>query len=184
MSLDAAGNLWIADTGTQRVRQVQSTKNIVTVAGVGVAVWGTTEEQVPAASAGLNFPMGVAVDSVGNLFIADTYNHLVRKVGRDGLISTLAGTGEGGLGPDLQPPAQTPLRAPRGVCLDRGGTLFVVDSSNHRILRMVPGTVAEVFAGNGSPGDAGDGGPARLAQLTNPLLVLWIPSGTCLWPIR
>jgi uncharacterized protein (TIGR03437 family) len=166
--LDRSGNLFVADTGTQRVRQVLPSGTIVTLAGVGVPVWGLALEQVPAASAGLNYPMGVAVDLQGNIFIADTDNHNIRKVGAGGLIGTAVGTSEGGIGPDSLPPTQTQLRGPQGVCFDRQGTLFVVDSSNHRVLRLTSAAVTEIVAGTGSPGNAGDSGPARAAQLSQP----------------
>ena len=166
--LDRSGNLFIADTGTQRVRQVLPSGTIATLAGVGVPVWGLALEQVPAVSAGLNFPMGVAVDPQGNIFIADTDNHNVRKVSADRLVATAVGTSQGGIGPDSLPPTQTQLRGPQGVCFDRQGTLFVVDTSNHRVLRVTSAALTENFAGNGIPGNAGDGGPARAAELNQP----------------
>jgi uncharacterized protein (TIGR03437 family) len=166
--LDRSGNLLIADTGTQRVRQVLSSRTIVTLAGVGIPVWGLAPERIPAVSAGLNDPMGVAADPQGNIFIADTYNHNIRKVGADGLIVTAVGTSEGGIGPDSLPPTQTQLRGPQGVCFDRLGVLFVVDTSNHRVLRVAPAALTETVAGNGAPGDGGDRGPARAAQLNQP----------------
>ncbi len=168
VALDRAGNLFIADTGTQRVRQVSPAGTIATLAGVGMPVWGLAPEQVPAATAGLNFPTGVAVDPQGNVFIADTDNHNVREVGTNGLISTAVGTSQGGIGPASLPPTQTQLRGPQGVCLDHSGTLYVVDSSNHRVLRVTSPTLTEIIAGTGSPGSAGDGGPARTAQLNLP----------------
>jgi uncharacterized protein (TIGR03437 family) len=80
----------------------------------------------------------------------------------------VAGTGTGGIGPEGQLPGQTPLRGPRGICIDRAGVLFIVDTSNHRVLRTSPGAGVVTAAGNGSPGDGGDGGQARLAQLNQP----------------
>jgi uncharacterized protein (TIGR03437 family) len=168
VALDRSGNLFIADTGTQRVRQVLSSGTIVTLAGVGIPVWGLAPEEVPAASAGLNYPMGVATDPLGNIFIADTDNHNIRKVGADRLIVTAVGTSQGGIGPASLPPTQTQLRGPQGVCFDRLGTLFVVDSSNHRVLRVTSPTLTDTVAGNGYPGNAGDGGPAQAAQLNQP----------------
>ena len=165
-AIDSAGNLYIADTGTQRVRQAPASGAIRTLAGTGVAAYD--QDLVPAATAPLNSPMGVAVDASGNVVIADTYNHRVRVVGPDGRIQTLAGTGKGGVGPEGDLPAQTPLRGPRGVCTDHKGTVFIADTANHRVLRLPPGAPVETAAGNGSPGDAGDGGQARVAQLNQP----------------
>ncbi|MBZ5619341.1 MAG: hypothetical protein LAQ69_11555 [Acidobacteriia bacterium] len=168
VALDQAGNLLIADTGTQRVRQVLPSGTIATLAGVGEPVWWIALEQIPAASAGLNLPMGVAADPQGNIFIADTYNHRIRKVGTDGLMVTAMGTSDGGIGPDGLPPTQTQLRGPQAVCLDRAGVLYVVDTSNHRVLRVASSGLVESVAGTGFPGDTGDGGPARAAQLNQP----------------
>jgi len=165
VSLDSAGNLFIADTGTERVRQVKPSGIISTLAGTGVA--GFNNDNIPAANAELYSPFGVAVDQSGSVLIADSYNHRIRKV--TGLtITTFAGTGTSGTGPEGLPPAQTQLRGPRGVCGDRFGNVFIVDTSNHRVLR-VPGVgnVSDA-AGNGAPGNAGDGGAARLAQLNQP----------------
>jgi len=167
VALDRAGNLYIADPGTQRVRQVSAAQTIGTIAGTGIAVWGATPDYVPAITSGLNSPLGVAIDPQGSLYIADTYNHNIRKVGSDGLIATVAGISEGGRGPDLQSPLQTQLSGPQSVCFDRAGTLYVVDSANHRVLRMTTAYV-QVVAGNGVPGDSGDGGPAKSAQLNMP----------------
>jgi uncharacterized protein (TIGR03437 family) len=166
IALNSAGSLYIADTGTQRVRQVLPTGVIQTLVGTGVA--GPAADNVVAATATLDSPMGVALDAASDVLIADTYNHRIRQVGADGLIHNLVGTGVQGLGAEGMLPAQTQLNAPRGVCTGRGGTLFVVDTGNHRVLQAAPQALVMIAAGNGAPGDAGDGGPARLAQLNQP----------------
>ena len=150
VALDAAGNLLIADTGTGRVRLVAATGTIVTLAS------------------GLNSPMGLTADPQGNIYVADTDNQRIRRLNPDRSAITAVGTGEAGTGPEELMPAQTQLRGPRGVCLDRSGTLYVVDTSNHRVLRVAPTALVESAAGNGSPGDSGDGGQARAAQLNQP----------------
>jgi uncharacterized protein (TIGR03437 family) len=165
VSLDAHGNLYIADTGTQRVRQVSSSGVITSLAGTGTA--GYDRDQAPAASAELNWPTGVAAGMNGPVWIADSYNHRVRKVA-GGLIATFAGIGASGTGSEGLAPQQTQLRGPRGVCADLGGTVYIVDTSNHRVLRVPPTGAVITAAGNGAPGDAGDGGQARLAQLNQP----------------
>jgi uncharacterized protein (TIGR03437 family) len=165
VALDAHGNLYIADTGTQRVRQVSSSGVITTLAGTGTA--GYDRDQSPAASAELNWPTGVAAGLNGPVWIADSYNHRVRKVA-GGLISTFAGIGASGTGSEGLAPQLTQLRGPQGVCADSGGTVYIVDTSNHRVLRVPPNGVVSTAAGNGAPGDAGDGGQARLAQLNQP----------------
>jgi uncharacterized protein (TIGR03437 family) len=166
VSLDAAGNLFIADTGTQRVRVVSARGTIATAAGNGVA--GLGAEGAIASASTLSSPMGVAVDPSGNVLVADTYNHRIRMVTSDGKIRTIVGTGKGGYSEDGGAPLMATLRGPRGVCLDRMGTVYVVDTSNHRVLRIPVGGTVQTVAGNGSPGNAGDGGPANMAQLNQP----------------
>ena len=166
IALNGAGSLYIADTGTQRVRQVLPTGMIQTLAGTGAA--GSAADNVAASTAMLNSPMGVALDAAGDILIADTKNHRIRQVGADGHIRNLVGTGVGGVGPEGMPPAQTPVDGPRGVCTGRGGALFVADTANHRVLQAAPQPLVVTAAGNGAPGDAGDGGQARLAQLNQP----------------
>ena len=145
-----SGVLYIADSGTGRVRQVSASGTIATLAG------------------GLNSPMGAAADFEGNVWIADTGNQLVRQVAANGNTQTIAGTGTAGIGPEGGPAWQTALRSPRGVCLDHAGILYIVDTANHRVLEVQWNGVIATAAGNGAPGDAGDGGPARLAQLNQP----------------
>ena len=166
VALDFAGNLYIADPGTQRVRKVDPNNVIETLAGTGAA--GLGGELIAGTASALNTPMGVAMAPSGNVYIADTYNHRIRAVSADGTIATVAGTGSSGTGAENQPWTQTALRGPRGVCTDRQGTLYIVDTSNHRVLRASPGALMATAAGNGSPGNAGDGGSARLAQLNQP----------------
>jgi uncharacterized protein (TIGR03437 family) len=166
IALNGAGSLYIADTGTQRVRQVLPTGVIQTLAGTGVA--GYVSDNVMASSTTLNLPMGVALDAAGDIVIADTWNQRIRQVTADGRIHNLVGTGKPGVGAESLPPAQTALSEPGGVCIDRGGTLFVVDTFNHRVLQAAPQALVVTAAGNGTAGDAGDGGPARLAELNKP----------------
>jgi len=108
------------------------------------------------------------MDPAGGVIIADSSNNRIREVGPDGRIRTIVGNGSAGLAPEGAPPLQAPLRAPRGVCLDPAGDLYIVDSSNHRVLLAAPGENLKTAAGNGAPGDVGDGGPARLAELSSP----------------
>ena len=162
------GNLYIADTGTQRVRQVQPNGTIVTLAGTGAA--GDGGDGGPATAAPLNFPMGVAVDPWGNVAIADSYNHRIRQVSPGGWITTIAGTGKSGTGQDAVPPLEMQLRGPRGVCFDRAGVLFIVDTANNRILRYASGTLVETARQRRSGGcRRRRPGPLRTAQPTHQL---------------
>src|SRR5579871_348566 len=166
IAFDTAGNLYIADTGTQRIRKVTTAGQIATVAGTGTA--GGAGENTPAATAQLNGPAGVAADYYGDILIADTGNQRVREITVDGRIHTIAGTGNPGVGQEGQLGTQTPLNGPQAVCLDRTGTLYVVDTANNRVLRATPGLAVQTAAGNGTAGNAGDGGMGRLAELNAP----------------
>ncbi len=165
VSLDTQGNLYIADTGTQRVRQVTAAGVITTVAGTGTAAAST--DDISSVTAALNFPMGVAVDSSGNLIISDTQNQRVREV-TAGIIQTVAGTGVAGMGNANQPASQTQLNSPRNTCLASTGTLYLADTGNHRVLSISKTAVITIAAGTGTAGSSGDGQVAWLAQLNQP----------------
>jgi uncharacterized protein (TIGR03437 family) len=167
LTLDSAGNLFIADSGTQRVRQVLRDGTATTLAGTGTPGRGAADGS-PAGNVALNTPMGVAMDSSGNVLVADTYNHRVLLVTPARTIRTVAGTGTGGASPEGTMPLVAQLRGPRAVCADRSGNLYIVDTSNHRVLRLAPGGPLQTAAGNGSKGGAGDEGAARFAQLNTP----------------
>jgi len=165
VEFDRSGNLFIADTGTERVRIVLATGLIQTLAGDGLAGYNT--DGVAATAAELNTPMGLAFDPSGNLLLSDTNNQRVREISA-GVISTFAGTGVAGTGQEGLTPVEMPLRGQRGVCTGRDGSVYIVDTDNHRVLVAPPAGVVTTFAGNGSPGDAGDGESARTAQLNLP----------------
>jgi uncharacterized protein (TIGR03437 family) len=165
VSLDTQGNLYIADTGTQRVRQVIPGGTITTIAGTGTAASSTNN--ISSVMATLNFPMGVTVDANGNLIISDTQNQRVRQV-TAGIIQNVAGTGVPGLGSADQLASQTPLNSPRNTCLAASGTLYVADTGNHRILSISKAALIAVVAGDGTAGSSGDGGLGSLGQLNQP----------------
>ncbi len=167
LALDSAGNLFIADSGTERIRQVRKDGTMTTLAGNGTAAQGAANGG-PASSTPLNTPMGVAMDATGNVLVADTYNHRVLLITPSHAIRTVAGTGTGGASPEGTAPLAAQLRGPRAVCADHGGNVYIVDTSNHRVLRLPPAGTLQTAAGNGSRGSAGDEGAARLAQLNTP----------------
>jgi uncharacterized protein (TIGR03437 family) len=214
--LDAAGNVYIADTGNARIRQVSLAGVISTVAGGGqgsdggqangallsnprgVAVDGTGAVYVtsghvvrkvsggiittfagvpgggfagdggPAITARLNSPSAVAVDAAGNVYIADSGNHRIRKVSASGIISTVAGTVKLGFNGDNQPATAASLTDPEGVAVDAAGNLYIADTSNQRIRKVSPQGIITTIAGTGVQGFSGDGGPGPLAQLSHP----------------
>ncbi len=136
--MDSAGNLYIADTDNNRIRKV-SNGVITTVAGNGTQ--GFSGDNGPATSAQLYIPGGVAVDSAGNLYIADTYNNRIRKVS-NGVITTVAGNGTVGFGGDNGPATSAQLNTPVAVAVDSAGNLYIADTNNNRIRLLTPGTRA------------------------------------------
>ncbi|MBF6054606.1 hypothetical protein GO002_22445 [Streptomyces eurocidicus] len=167
MAVDGAGNLYIADDYNHRVRRVGPDGVIVTVAGNGSDGFGG--DGGPATAASLNFPHAVAVDGVGNLYIADRYNYRVRRVGPDGTITTVAGNGAIGFGGDGGPATAAALNLPQCVLVDGVGNLYITDYGNERVRRVGPDGIITTVAGDGSKGYGGDGGPAPLAALDQPL---------------
>ena len=136
MALDPAGNLYIADFGNSRVRKVTPGGTISTYAGTGTP--GFAGDGGPATAAQLSFPQGVALDSAGNLYIADSNNNRIRKVTPGGTISTYAGTGLQGFSGDGGPAIDAQLWFPVGVALDSAGNLYIADQENQRIRKVTP----------------------------------------------
>jgi sugar lactone lactonase YvrE len=167
VAIDAAGNLLIADKGTDRVRMVNfSSRLITTIAGIRLR--GYSGDGEAAVQATLNRPKGVALDPAGNIFIADTENHRIRRV--DALsktITTVVGNGIAGFTGDNVPAVQTSLNSPEKIAFDQAGNLFIADSNNRRI-RKVTGGIITTFAGTGQPGQSGDNGPATAANIDEP----------------
>lgn len=166
VAVDTAGNLYIADYRNHRVRKV-SNGVITTVAGNGA--WGPSGDNGPAVSAQLAYPVGVALDSVGNLYILELND--VRKVS-GGVITTVAGGGlscntEGSTPGDNGPATGATLCYPDGIAVDSSGDLYIADTEDHRIRKVSSGVITTV-AGNGTPGYSGDDGPAASAQLFDP----------------
>ena len=166
VAVDGAGNLYIADVGNHRIRKVDSTGTITTIAGTEER--GFSGDGSPAIQAQLDAPSGVAVDELGNLYIADRNNHRIRRVDSTGTITTIAGTGEQGFGGNGGPATQAPLFLPTGVAVDGAGNLYIADQYNHRIRRVDSTGTITTIAGTGELGFGGDGGPAIQAQLDDP----------------
>ena len=166
VAVDGAGNLYIADQNNHRIRKIDSTGTVTTVAGTGESGFGGDNG---AATAGqLSYPSGVAVDNAGNLYIADSGNHRIRRVDSTGTITTVVGTGKSGFGGNGGPAVQAQLSYPAGVTVDGTDNLYIADSGNHSIRKIdATGTITTV-AGTGESGFSGDGGLAVLALLSYP----------------
>jgi sugar lactone lactonase YvrE len=162
---DAAGNLYFADAGNHCIRKI-TRDSVITLAGTGTA----GNRDTLAAFAQFNSPAGVAVDDSGNVFVADFQNMSIRKIGADGWVTTVAGTGAQGY--DDGPASTATFRYPRGIAVDGSGNLFVGDSWNHRI-RKISGGVVTTFAGSGTVFGVGSigawiDGPPDSAQFYTP----------------
>ena len=150
VAVDFAGNVYIGEFGG-RVRKVTPDGIINTIAGTDTS--GYSGDGGPATSAQLDQPFGLAVDSAGNVYIADSNNHRVRRVSPNGIITTVAGTGEIGFSGDRGPATAAKLNMPTRIAVDGSGNLFIVETINARI-RKVSGGVIDTFAGGGlNPGE-------------------------------
>ena len=166
LMLDSAGNLLILDTGNDRVRKVTISDGFIhTIAGDGNI--GFSGDGAAATAAAFNNPEGMTMDAAGNIYIADSMNNRIRKVGTDGNISTVAGSGFAGYSGDGGAATAARLNHPRGIAVDSAGNLYIADSFNSAI-RMVTGGNMYTIAGTGTAGFTGDGGPAGAAQLNFP----------------
>ncbi|HEY1527899.1 MAG TPA: NHL repeat-containing protein [Candidatus Angelobacter sp.] len=166
IAADNAGNLFIADTGNDRIRKVTNVGIISTIAGTGVP--GFSGDGGAAISAELKAPFGIAADNAGNLYIGDFGNQRVRKVTSTGVISTIAGTGTAGFSGDGGAAISAQLNGPDAEAVDSLGNLYITDSGNHRLRKLSASGIIITVAGNGTEGFSGDGGPALLAQLDGP----------------
>lgn len=166
-AFDGSGNMFLADTGNNRIRKITSAGVISTVVGNGVP--GFSGDGGAATSASLQGPRGVAVDGSGNLYISDSINSRIRKVTPSGVISTIAGTGVPGFSGDGGPAAKAQISNPQGIAVDGSGNIYFADQGNARIRAINGGTgVITTIAGNGTPGFGGDGSVGTSAQLNIP----------------
>ena len=185
--VDGSGNLFIADAGNHRIRRVDNSTGIITtVAGTGIA--GFSGDGGLATSARLSSPRGVALDSSGNLFIADRDNHIIRRVDADtGIITTVAGNGSCCFNGDGIAATSAWMHFPSGVVVDGSGNLFIADRVNNRIRRVdagadglvtgAPDETITTVAGNGNLGFNGDGIAATSAWMANTFDVAMDGSG-------
>jgi trimeric autotransporter adhesin len=163
---DKTGNIYIADYGNNVIRKVNTSGVITTYAGTGTV--GFTGDAGPATIARLNGPEGLAVDSLGNLYIADASNNAIRMVTVSGIISTLAGNGTSGHTGDGSLASGATLSGPAAVALDPYGQIYIADYFNHAIRKIDTAGVIHTIAGTGIAGFGGDNGPAVTAQLRFP----------------
>src|SRR6266540_3392491 len=163
------GTLYIAGNYTNRVYRVGPDGTLSTVAGTSPSGWysgGYSGDGGPASAAQVNRPWGVAVGPDGSLYIADTWNHRIRRVAPNGIITTVAGTGQNGYSGDGGPATQAKLSYPARIAVGRDGTLYI--ASNNRIRAVGSDGIIVTLAGTGTTGYSGDDGPAIQANLNGP----------------
>jgi sugar lactone lactonase YvrE len=164
--IDSAGNFYLSDSGTHRVRKMATDGTVTTIAGTGVA--GYSGDNGPATSAKLNTPLGITLDSSGNLYIADGNNNRIRKVDTSGTITTFAGDGSGAFGGDNGVATSAQIFGPFGV-LALGSNIYITDTGNNRVRKVDAGGTITTIAGSGTAGFAGDNGAATSAQFNTPI---------------
>lgn len=169
-----SGALYIADYENHRIRKVVAGV-ITTLAGSGAP--GYSGDGGAATAAQLQLPTDMVEDAAGNVFIADQFNHSIRKVSPGGIITTVAGNGTAGYDGDGGAATNAALNYPCAVELDGGGGLLIADYYNHRVRRVGKDGIIRTIAGTGTEGYAGDGGPATNAMLRYPCGLVWLPDG-------
>jgi uncharacterized repeat protein (TIGR02543 family) len=167
-AIDSSGALYLADTGNNLIRKITTDGNVATLVGTGSA--GYTGDGGPALAATVRNPTGVAIDTYGNLYIADTRNNVIREVGADGIISTIAGNGTGGYNGDGSPATSYSLNQPSAVAVGPSCSLLIADVANQRIRQVFPAvayTVTTVPAGLEVVADG--------QTIATPAVLNWLP---------
>jgi sugar lactone lactonase YvrE len=153
LAADAAGNLYVGVSG--RLAKVTLDGNIRVIAGTGD--YSYSGDGKPAVSATFDTPVAIALNSSGVIYFSDETHNVVRKIGADGIITTVAGTGSPGYSNDGQPGNTAQLNGPEGLAVDGNGNLYIADRFNHRVRKVRPDGTIATFAGTGEAGSSGDG---------------------------
>jgi len=168
VDVSADGSFVVADFLGQRILRVSGVEDPVVEVVAGTGEPGDSGDGGPATTAQLAFPSDVALGGDGSVYVADRLNHRIRLIDGNGLISTVAGTGEGGLTGDGGPATEAQLWHPMSVAVGPDGSLFIADGFNNRIRVVTADGTIETVAGSGPRGEVGDGGPATAAPLGDP----------------
>ena len=163
---DHFGNVYIVDNQNQRIRKVNASGIISTYAGTGSASYGG--DGGPATLAQLNYPGGIKMDSLGNMYIADGYNSLIRKISPAGIITSIGGNGSTGFSGDGGPATLASINIPIALCLDNVGNIYFSDGSDSRVRKISTTGLISTITGTGTSGYSGDGGPATAAEVNFP----------------
>ena len=146
IAIDIQGNLYVTDSLNHRIRKIDKTGNVTTIAGTGKFGF----QDGPSPQAMFNYPEGIVIDIHGNLYITETKNHRIRKIDKAGNVTTIAGTGKFGF--QDGPGSQAMFGAPEGIAIDIQGNLYVADSLNHRIRKIDRAGNVTTIAGTGKSG--------------------------------
>ncbi|PCH69110.1 MAG: hypothetical protein COC01_02140 [Bacteroidetes bacterium] len=166
--IDETGNIYIVDQLNHRIRFVDTSGVISTIAGAGAGGSGFSGDGGSADTARFFKPQNVHVDAAGNIYIADLYNHRIRLVDTSGVINTIAGTGISGFSGDGSTAISAQLNRPYGIHVDATGNIYIADTYNNRIRLIDTSGMISTIAGIGSMGFSGDSGPATAAELYYP----------------
>jgi uncharacterized protein YjdB len=169
IAIDGAGNLYIADRNNNRIRKVNTSGIITTVAGNGTR--GYSGDGGAATAAELNYPSGVAVDAIGNLYVADADNHAIRRINAGGMITTIVGIGISGYSGDGGAATAAQLNEPVSIVVDANGNMYIADLGNSTIRKVDTSGIITTFAGTSSAGYSGDWGQATAATLNAPFQI-------------
>lgn len=178
LDFDSLGDLYVAERGGNRILRISQDWMVTVIAGTGMP--GASGDDGQALDAEFNQPTDVYVDDKDNLYVADTGNHRIRRIGTDGTVTTVAGNGlvggegDGGLATEAQ------LNHPTGVTMDAFGNLYIADSGNHRIRQVQPDGTIVTIAGSIFGGYGGDGKLPSQAQFNIPYGVAMAPGGVLL----
>jgi len=172
LAVDIVGNVYFSDN-SNRVRKIDTSGIITTVAGNGYQPGGYSGDNGLATSAELHAPQGLVVDKAGNIYVVDAENNRIRKVSTNGIITTVVGNGVSGYGGDSGLAINAELKSPYGVALDTHDNLYFSDGS---YLRKVTSNTINTIAGTGVAGFSGDGGNATAAELNGPAYICIDPT--------
>lgn len=165
VAYDAAGNLYVSQRNANRIRKIAPNGTITTIAGGNTGFAGDGGQ---ASAALISRPAGLAFDSAGNLYFADSGNRRIRKITPAGVITTIAGNGARGHAGDGGNALNASFATVNGLAVDAAGNVYVTDTPAQRVRKITPAGLISTFAGNGDPGFSGDNGPGASAQLNTP----------------